>query len=108
MRIHLNGERVEAKDLFPLQAMSHRGPDGEDFFVYKNIGLAHKRLSIYDVTDAGRQPMHFNGMHMVYNGAVYNHLELKRELEILGHNFQILLNSRQDKVDLPLRRIARS
>ena len=88
MRIHLNGERVEAKDLFSLQAMSHRGPDGEDFFAYKNIGLAHKRLSIYDVTDAGRQPMHFNGMHMVYNGAVYNHLELKQELENLGHSFQ--------------------
>lgn len=73
---------------------NHRGPDAqgihiEDKAPYK-VGLAHQRLSILDLTDAGNQPMNaFNGQsYIVYNGEVYNYLEIRRELQELGYSFR--------------------
>jgi asparagine synthase (glutamine-hydrolysing) len=58
------------------------------------VGLAHRRLSILDLTPAGHQPMVYNGKFwLIYNGEVYNFLELRRELEQLGHNFRSLSDS---------------
>ena len=68
--------------------MNHRGPDGEGYFTEGIFGLAHKRLSIIDL-QGGVQPM-FNedrSIAFVHNGEIYNHHELRRELEGKGHKF---------------------
>lgn len=70
-------------------SMIHRGPDDEGFYISGPVGLAHRRLSIIDVK-AGHQPM-FNedgSVVIVFNGEIYNHEELRRELEAKGHIFQ--------------------
>lgn len=72
--------------------MNHRGPDGrgEVWFDHLQAGLAHNRLAIIDLTDAGKQPMQSaDGRHwLVFNGEIYNHSVLRRELEMLGHSFR--------------------
>jgi asparagine synthase (glutamine-hydrolysing) len=73
-------------------ALVHRGPDdgGEWWSLDGSIGLAHRRLSIVDLTSAGRQPMHDerNELHIVFNGEIYNFLQLRSELEKKGHFFR--------------------
>ncbi len=69
-------------------ALAHRGPDGDGFHVEPGVGLGHRRLSIIDV-EGGHQPM-FNedgSVVVVFNGEIYNHAELRPELEALGHRF---------------------
>lgn len=72
------------------QAIAHRGPDGEGFFVSGPLGLAHRRLAIIDLTAQGHQPMATaDGRYVLsYNGEVYNFQELRLELEALGHGFR--------------------
>jgi len=69
--------------------MSHRGPDGEGTFVQGSVGLGHRRLSIIDL-QGGHQPMESadGGSHVVFNGEIYNFLELKDHLVAKGHCFQ--------------------
>jgi asparagine synthase (glutamine-hydrolysing) len=73
-------------------SLRHRGPDDSGLYLdEKNaVGLAHRRLSIIDLSDAGRQPMSSeDGMvHLVYNGEVYNFASIKAELEKRGHSFK--------------------
>jgi asparagine synthase (glutamine-hydrolysing) len=68
--------------------MSHRGPDGSGVWVSRDrrVGLAHRRLSIIDLSDAAGQPMaNADGsLQIVYNGEIYNHAEIRRELESAG------------------------
>jgi asparagine synthase (glutamine-hydrolysing) len=77
-----------------LQAMTgsiaHRGPDGEGLLAAGSIGLGHRRLAILDMSPTGHQPMSYgDGRYWItYNGEVYNFLELRHELEALGHRFQ--------------------
>jgi asparagine synthase (glutamine-hydrolysing) len=70
--------------------LAHRGPDGEGQFVRDNIGFGHRRLSIIDLSDAGKQPMHSadGNITITYNGEIYNFKELRLELERLGHHFR--------------------
>src|SRR4029078_13399597 len=70
-------------------AIQHRGPDGYGFYTGGRVGFAHLRLSIVDLS-GGAQPLtNENGQVVVtYNGEVYNHLELRRELEAHGHVFR--------------------
>jgi asparagine synthase (glutamine-hydrolysing) len=70
-------------------AIQHRGPDGYGFYTGGRVGFAHLRLSIVDLS-GGAQPLtNENGQVVVtYNGEVYNHLELRRELEAYGHVFR--------------------
>ncbi len=71
-----------------LAAMAHRGPDDEGTCVAGPVALGHKRLSIIDLSAAGRQPMRFGDFVVTYNGEVYNYLEIRKELEGLGHRFE--------------------
>ncbi len=71
-----------------LAAMAHRGPDDEGMLVSGPAALGHKRLSIIDLSDAGRQPMRHGHLIVTYNGEVYNYLEIRKELEGLGHRFE--------------------
>ncbi len=82
-------------------AIAHRGPDGEGFFTDGNLGLAHRRLAIIDLSPAGHQPMlsRDGRFALTYNGEIYNFQDLRLELETLGHQFrsrsdsEVLLNA---------------
>ncbi|MBI3360697.1 MAG: asparagine synthetase B, partial [Chloroflexi bacterium] len=67
----------------------HRGPDDEGYFVGDGVGLAARRLSIIDL-DGGHQPIsnEDGSVWLAYNGEVYNHAELRAELEPRGHIFR--------------------
>jgi len=70
----------------------HRGPDDTGLFFDEEagVGLGHRRLSVIDLSEAGRQPMASDdGMvHIVYNGEIYNFQEIRRTLEGVGHQFR--------------------
>ncbi|MGE3622609.1 MAG: asparagine synthase (glutamine-hydrolyzing) [Bdellovibrionales bacterium] len=73
-------------------SLAHRGPDG---FGIENLDqgrlwLGHRRLSIIDVSERGRQPMSYAGGRywLTYNGEIYNYIELREELAGKGHRFQ--------------------
>ena len=72
--------------------MIHRGPDdaGEWWSVDGRVGLAHRRLSIVDLSYLGQQPMHLveRGLSVVFNGEIYNHDQLRDELIGLGFIFR--------------------
>ena len=71
-----------------LGLIAHRGPDGAGVWDENGLALGHRRLSIVDLSDAGLQPMHYRGRWVIsYNGEVFNFVELRRELEALGHQF---------------------
>lgn len=72
-----------------IDVIAHRGPDGEGFFVERNIALGHRRLSIIDLK-SGNQPMFSDDGQkvIVFNGEIYNYIELKEELILLGHSFK--------------------
>ncbi|MBI1870481.1 MAG: asparagine synthase (glutamine-hydrolyzing) [Chlamydiae bacterium] len=79
-----------------LQCMTnmlrHRGPDdrGLEFFPELKVGLGHQRLSILDLSPLGHQPMsdETGQFWIVYNGEIYNFVELRHQLEMQGHRFQ--------------------
>lgn len=80
--------------------LNHRGPDGEGYYVNENIGLAHKRLTIIDL-ESGDQPMISDCKNyiLVFNGEIYNYIELKKKLISRGHKFitnsdtEVIINS---------------
>jgi len=83
------GNRDHLKSM--TRALRHRGPDAEGFHVDERarVYLGHRRLSVRDI-NGGQQPM-WNEDHsvcVVYNGEIYNHAELRRELESHGHIFR--------------------
>jgi asparagine synthase (glutamine-hydrolysing) len=71
------------------EALAHRGPDGEGLYTDGAVGLGHRRLAVIDLSPAGHQPMVSpDGQHaLVLNGEIYNHRELRADLERLGHGF---------------------
>jgi asparagine synthase (glutamine-hydrolysing) len=87
---NLNGEPFGLSALKNMaDAIAHRGPDGDGYFTEDNIALAHRRLSILDVSPRGAQPMTSKDGEwvVVFNGCIYNFLELKQELQAKGHEF---------------------
>ncbi len=72
-----------------LDLLAHRGPDDSGIFESPGILLGHRRLSILDLTSSGHQPMVDNntGSVIVFNGEIYNHVELRKQLENVGHQF---------------------
>jgi asparagine synthase (glutamine-hydrolysing) len=110
--------KIDTKQYYDAHIkIAHRGPDDEGF-IYKNsdnniehlIGkdsveefnnrddildkdsstliLGHRRLSIIDLTYHGHQPFYFDNLYMVYNGEIYNYIELRDELKELGYDFE--------------------
>ena len=73
-------------------AMAHRGPDdsGSWWSSNGNVGLAHRRLAIIDLSPGGHQPMHDEANHLsiVFNGEIYNYVDLRDILKAKGHKFQ--------------------
>jgi asparagine synthase (glutamine-hydrolysing) len=72
-----------------LDILTHRGPDDRGIFEAPGVLLGHRRLSILDITPTGHQPMvePESGAVLVFNGEIYNYLELRVELEKRNHHF---------------------
>jgi len=77
-----------------IDSVSHRGPDGGSQQAFETIAgplfLAHKRLAIFDTSVAGKQPMRKTDrpIWIVFNGAIYNFIEIRQELQLKGHSFK--------------------
>ncbi|MGL5311878.1 MAG: asparagine synthase (glutamine-hydrolyzing) [Peptostreptococcaceae bacterium] len=67
--------------------ISHRGPNDTGYFIKDNIGFGFKRLSIIDVEN-GKQPYQKNSTTIIFNGEIYNHQELRKDLEQKGYKFE--------------------
>ena len=81
--------KVKNKDIEKVQALlRHRGPDSKGAFQIDKLTMIHTRLSIIDLSQAGNQPMsnQNNDIWIVFNGEIYNYLELKRQLD--GYRFK--------------------
>ncbi|MCI8918683.1 MAG: asparagine synthase (glutamine-hydrolyzing) [Eubacterium sp.] len=99
---NLNGEPASQAVLRRMtNAIAHRGPDGEGNYTDRMAALGHRRLSILDLSDNGKQPMLSQGGNyvIVYNGELYNFKEIKNKLAAKGYVFQsqcdteVVLNS---------------
>ena len=72
----------------------HRGPDDNGTVIFEKdefyFGLAHSRLSILDLSEMGHQPMHSedSNISIVFNGEIYNYIELRKELSTIGYRFR--------------------
>ena len=89
--IHLDNSPVSRPVVKGMtDSLIHRGPDDEGLWVEKNVGIGHRRLSVVDLSFAGRQPMVSANDRFVlsYNGEVYNFQEIRKELESKGHEFR--------------------
>ncbi len=89
--IDLKGNLVSNKEVEKMiKIINYRGPDDDGYYIENNIGFGHCRLSIIDLTYAGHQPMKScdNSLLIVYNGEIYNFVELRKELETLGYKFK--------------------
>lgn len=88
-----NSSGISKNDKKLLENMSerikHRGPDGKGFFYTTNLGMAHRRLSILDISEHGSQPMSYLDRYtIVYNGEIYNYIEIREDLKSKGYCFQ--------------------
>ena len=93
LRLHKHGGEVEANDIVRMRdAMIHRGPDDAGLYMSgdRRIGMGHRRLSIVDLSEAGRGPMSNEDgtIWISYNGEVYNHADLRKPLEAAGHIYR--------------------
>ena len=88
--LHQDSTRRVDRDMLRrmTDAVSHRGPDGDGYYAVGNVGLGHRRLAIIDLS-TGDQPMFSadRDLVLVFNGEIYNYVELKAELKSLGHHF---------------------
>jgi len=89
---HFNGDRSSELLKQMTDSLVHRGPDDSGYECLKvgstEIGLGQRRLSILDLSPLGHQPMSFNDTVVVFNGEIYNFLEIRSELEQKGYQFQ--------------------
>ncbi len=86
----LDGKAPDTKLLAEMsQRITHRGPDSEGTHIGGSIGLAFRRLAIIELSDEGRQPMtnEDGTLWLVFNGEIYNYIELREELVSKGHRF---------------------
>jgi len=85
------GQKLEESSLSRFtDSISHRGPDGGGYKIFQDsLGLGHRRLSILDTSHLADQPMQLqgHGLHIAYNGEVFNFIEIRKELEKEGWKF---------------------
>jgi asparagine synthase (glutamine-hydrolysing) len=97
--INLNGKFQESeyqKFVGLTDVIAYRGPDSSGYEKYSatestggfNVFLGHRRLSIIDLSEAGKQPMEFDGLSIIFNGEIFNYIELRESLKKLGHVFK--------------------
>src|SRR5689334_20253651 len=95
-------ERIQA-------LLSHRGPDEQTSWNDRGLQFIHTRLAIQELSSAGRQPMHKGVLHLMFNGEIYNHLELRKkynlrcsthsDTETLLHLFELKGTGMLDELD---------
>ena len=86
--VHLDDRPVDPALLVSMgELLQHRGPDGQGSFVDGPVGFHHRRLAIID-PEAGQQPMSAEGVTVVFNGEIYNYVELRADLTARGHRFR--------------------
>jgi asparagine synthase (glutamine-hydrolysing) len=88
--INFNGKHVQKNVLERMNnSLVHRGPDDSGIHLYKNIGIAHRRLSIIDLS-SGHQPLcnEDGSIWITFNGEIYNYKQLRRYLDKKGHIFK--------------------
>src|SRR5918992_48270 len=89
--LHLDGSQPDGWVLDRMnRVLAHRGPDGVGRYLEGPVGLAHRRLSIIDLSEAAAQPMgnEDESVQLIYNGEIYNFAELRDELLAMGHRFR--------------------
>lgn len=90
--VDFNKNSTELNVKAMIAPLNHRGPDGEGTLLLENseavIGFGHKRLSIIDLSNNGKQPMSLDHLYITFNGEIYNYKEIKIELLELGHQFR--------------------
>ena len=102
--LKFDNQKIDKNELLNFtKSLNHRGPDNIDFYINKNenLGFGHTRLSILDLSNLSDQPMiSSNGRYVItFNGEIYNYLEIRKELESIGHTFkttgdtEVLLNA---------------
>lgn len=88
--VALNGAAADSQAIERMSAvLLHRGPDGQGTYISGAVGFGFRRLSILDLSPTGNQPMSSpDGQTvLVFNGEIFNYVELRQELETLGHEF---------------------
>ena len=84
-----DGRRAEPRIVERMtHAILHRGPDDEGSFYAGPVGMGFRRLSILDISPSGHQPMSSEDLTIVFNGEIYNYVELRAELQTLGYRFR--------------------
>lgn len=88
--INFGGPQIDQAIIQKMtDTIQHRGPDGEGVFLDNMVALGHRRLSIIDLSIAGKQPMVYQDRYWIsYNGEVYNFIEIKNELRQKGFTFK--------------------
>ncbi len=88
--IRFDGKPASIENVFKMgEKLGPRGPDGIGHFSQNNVAFGHRRLKIIDLSDASQQPLVDPelGLALVFNGAIYNYKELRKELRELGYSF---------------------
>ena len=89
--LNLKGDSISQNILKKMtDELHHRGPDGEGYWIDRQMGMGHRRLTVIDLSEAGQQPMYTPDLRFVlaYNGEVYNYLEFRSKLEGYGIRFK--------------------
>src|ERR671919_2651615 len=89
-QINFDRTEIDPGVLTPIgQRLIKRGPDAAGFFTQGSVALGHRRLKVIDLSEASSQPMIDAelGLGIVFNGAIYNYPELRKELQGKGYRF---------------------
>jgi asparagine synthase (glutamine-hydrolysing) len=84
----LRNDEAEKTITSMLRCISHRGPDATQNWIQLPVVLGHNRLSIIDLSEDGNQPMHHFDSAIIFNGEIYNYIEVRDELINKGYKFQ--------------------
>jgi asparagine synthase (glutamine-hydrolysing) len=84
----LNEEAKKELTFKMLHSIVHRGPENSSVWVKEAVSLGHNRLKIIDLSDEANQPFEYEGVILIFNGEVYNYLEIRKELERKAYRFR--------------------